>query len=109
MGCLEGEANFTYNQFVELLNVMLMAKHSEIVGDGRRSPRNFYEQLLRLTGETPLNVLSTINNRFSIDAANPQVHSALEREFLSDKVKSKLARAVAAMTMWWLPSHEWAR
>jgi len=74
------------------LTTLLMAKYSDLLGNGERSPANFYEQLLRLTGEIPFNVFATINNRLSMTPEAADVHAALEREFLNDSLKNKLAR-----------------
>lgn len=74
------------------LTTLLIAKYSDLLGDGARSPKNFHEQVLRLTGDTPLNVFATINNRFSLAPAAADVHATLEHEFLSDSAKNKLAR-----------------
>ena len=71
---------------------MLMAKYADLLGDGERSPSNFWEQILRLSGEIPLNVFATINNRFSFDQRAFEVHAALEHDFLSESIKNKLAR-----------------
>jgi hypothetical protein len=74
------------------LNTLLMAKYSDILGDGERSPSNFWEQTLRLGGEPSLNLFATINNRFSFDQRAFDVHAALEQGFLNDSTKSRLAR-----------------
>src|ERR1051325_11858329 len=74
------------------LTTLLMAKYSDILGDGARSAANYYEQICRCAGLIPLNVFATVNNRFSLGEGSADVHAALETEILSDSIKNKLFR-----------------
>jgi len=63
--------------------------NSDILNDGQRSPRNYYEQLQRCTGLKPLNIFATINNRWTIGET---AHESWEAEFFSDSIKNKAER-----------------
>jgi hypothetical protein len=67
----------------------IMLKYSDVLNSGARSPKNYHEQLLQCGGDTPLNVFATINNRWIIDRALDQ-QGVLEREFLSDSIRTKV-------------------
>jgi hypothetical protein len=76
------------------LEMLLIAKYSDLLGEGERSPRNFHEQLQRLGGEVlPLNIFASINNMFTFGPADVATHAELEAEFLSDSIKNKLERS----------------
>ncbi len=72
--------------------MMLMAKYSDLLGDGQRSSMNYFEQVRRAVGDIPLNIFSTINNQYTLDPASVEAHRSLEAELLSDSIRNKLRR-----------------
>lgn len=74
--------------------VAIMMKYSDILNDGERSPRNYYEQLQRCSGLMPINIFATINNRWTI---NETAHESWEGKFISDSIRNKAKRFRKAM------------
>lgn len=75
----------------------LLLKYSDVLadpvlGNGSRSPRNYFEQLLRCATETTVDIFATINNRFILDRLGPDDHKSLESQFISDSIASKVDR-----------------
>jgi hypothetical protein len=70
----------------------LLLKYSDVLadpvlGNGSRSPRNYYEQLLRCATEIAVNVFATVNNRLILDRLGPVDHRSLESQFISDSIE----------------------
>jgi hypothetical protein len=75
----------------------LLLKYSDVLADpvlgkGSRSPRNYYEQLLRCATESAVNVFATANNRFILDRLDLDDQLTLESQFISDSIASKIDR-----------------
>ena len=71
------------------VHVAIMMKYSDLLNHGSRSAGNYFDQLARCSGLIPINVLATINNRWTV---NDPAHDSWEAEFLSDSVRNKAAR-----------------
>lgn len=69
-----------------------MARHADLFGNGVRLPKQFHQQVLRLTGDISLNVFATINNRLILAGGDARVHEGFERTFLNDSTRNKLRR-----------------
>src|ERR1041385_4292798 len=70
------------------------AQYSDLLNDGERDVRNYFEQLRRCAGPLPLNVFATMNNRWII---NETAHESWEAEFLSDRIANKARQTRATM------------
>jgi hypothetical protein len=73
-------------------NRLIILKYSDVLGDGTRSPKNYFEQLKRCASDSSLNTFSTLNNQFSLDPSGRAAHLKGETELLSDSIRNKIAR-----------------
>src|SRR5450759_1250429 len=76
------------------VGIGIMMKFSEVLNDGHRWPKNYYEQLQRCFGLMPINVFATINNRWII---NKTAEESWDAEFLSERITKKATQYRASL------------
>jgi len=69
----------------------LMLKFSEVVNGGRRAPATYYDEILKCSGDLPLNILATINNLWVLEHGDTR-QTSLAHQFLDVPLKIEAAR-----------------
>jgi len=82
-----------YRPAIDSLRTQILLKYSEVAGEGDRSPRQYYDQLLACAGDIPLNVAATVNNLAILGALDGAHASAAESQLLSNRFENKVRTA----------------